>query len=255
MILSGNSLASLNFAGILGGATTPVIPGPPIVTFPGSTTLASIIQRVQQNVFDSTGIFADHDSIRDSIQDGYDEILIYTECVEATTSVPFAANSIYYDLYSNIPGFFRITKLFNQSTNRWVRCVDSRVLDKFRFDWELASGTPWFAHIVNFRYLAFFPHYTNAPLKSFDVFYKKGQDVLLSDTQVPQVPPPYDRCIEMYATADILEQEREFSKATNYLLEYYELREKLRTQVMSRMLPDRYDQYNDLDWPAIQRIP
>lgn len=209
-------------------------------------TRGAIIGRIQQNLFDATGTFFGPPDIAESIQDGYDDLALFTECIESTINIPFASNTIYYDLYNIIPGFYRVTKLFNKSTNRWLRVVDSRVLDKFRYDWELASGTPWFAYIVNFQWLGFFPHYSN-PVGSFDVFYKIGKDTLVDDNSIPQIAPPFNRSVEVYGTADMLEQCREFKKTIKYWDEYELLRAKLRDQTMSRMSPDRLLQYNDLD--------
>lgn len=212
-------------------------------------SLASIRQRVQKNLSDITGIFFSNQDVNDSIQDIYDEFVLSTQCIESTISISFQNNQIYYDLYNGIPGFWRLSRLFNQATNRWIRCVDSRFLDGFRWDWESCNGTPWFAYIVNFQYLAFFPHYVQGAAKSFDALYKIAKDTLLNDGSTPQIPPPYIRAIEAGATADLLEQYQEFSKAGEYWADYQTLEDECRIHVAQRMSPDRYLIYQDLDFP------
>lgn len=219
-----------------------------------SLNRGQIISRVQSNLNDAVGTFFDNATIIQSIQDGYDEVIVDTQCAEGTASqVPFTQSTIYYDLYNGIipPNqyFWRISRIFNRNTNRWMPCVDSRVLDKFRFDWEAANGTPWFGYIVNFQYLGFFPHYTSGAALGFDVLYKIGKDPLTTDQQVPQIPDQFSRILESYATADLLEIYREFTKAAEYWDDYEKLKQKLADYMPSRSLPDKVWQLNDLDWP------
>lgn len=218
-----------------------------------SLNLGQIRARVQLNLNDAVGTFFDNATVNQSVQDGYDEVLVDTQCAEGTASVPFQSSVLYYDLYNGIipPNqfFWRISRIFNQNTNRWMPCVDSRVLDKFRFDWEAANGTPWFGYIVNFQYLGFFPHYTSGTAKSFDILYKVGKDYLTTDAQIPQIPDEFSRILESYATADLLEIYREFTKAADYWDDYFKLKQKLIDYMPSRSMPDRFLQQNDLDWP------
>lgn len=214
-----------------------------------SLNLGQIRARVQLNLNDAVGTFWDNATVNQSIQDGYDEVIVDTQCVENTVTVPFSSTTIYYDLYNLIPNFWRLSRLFNQNTNRWMPCVDSRVLDKFRFDWEAANGTPWFGYIVNFQYLGFFPHYTSGTAKGFDILYKVGRDLLTTDQQIPQIPDEFSRILESYATADLLEIYREFTKAAEYWDDYSKLKQKLTDYMPSRSMSDKYFQMNDLDWP------
>lgn len=212
--------------------------------------------KIQQNLNDAVGVFFNPTDVQESIQDIYTEVILETQCVESVGTINFTGGGLYYDLYSataQLPGFWRASRLYNHDTNRWLRCVDSRVYDKFRFDWETANATPWFAYIVNFQYISFFPHWTGGvqlgETSTFDVFYKIGQDVLVDDNQFLQIPDPYSRVIESGASADLLEQIQEFQKAEEYWEDYNEIVQKLKNHVPSRMLPDKYWQSNDLDWP------
>lgn len=214
-------------------------------------TRATLRGRIQNNLNDATGIYFDSTFVNDSIQDTYDEVVLDTGCVEAVATVNFQSNLIYYDLYNGIiPDsnyFWRISRIFNSQTNRWLPCYDSRVFDKYRFDWEVATGTPWFAYVVNFQYLSFFPHYPLGATGSFDVLYKVGRDVLISDGQVLQVPDEFSRIVEVGVTGDLLESYQEFKKAADYLVDYEQLKKKLKEYVVQRSAPDKLWQLNDLD--------
>lgn len=220
-----------------------------------SLTRLQYQQRIATNLNDAVGIYFDPQHIQDAIQDCYDEVVLETQCIENTVTVPFQNNLIYYDLYNTVvPSnfyYWRPCRIFNNQTNRWVGCVDSRVLDKFRYDWELASGTPWFAYIVNYQYLGFFPHYPAGAVGGFDILYKVGKDVLSSDAQVLQIPDEFNRIVESGVTGELLEGYQEFSKASDYLQDYEELKARLKVYVATRSLPDKLWQLNDLDSLAI----
>ena len=128
--------------------------------------------------------------------------------------------------------------------------ADSHIFDKYRFDWEMANGTPWFANIVNYQYFDFFPHYVGlGATLNFQILGKIGRDVLTSDIQVLQIPTFFIKVITNYVTADLLESIFEFSKAEDYWSDYEVELDKFKVQVASRMLPNFYMQLNDLDFP------
>ena len=220
-------------------------------------TRLQIAQRIQANLSDLTGVFFDIPLINDTIQDAYDEVVVDTQCIENVFTGSFSPSTIYYDLYNGIiPDnnyFYRLSRIYHGDTNRWIRCVDARVLDKFRFDWETCGGTPWFAYIVNFQYLGLFPHYSHEPNTTFDILYKVGRDTLTDDNQVLQIPAQFIRIIECYGTADLLECYQEFVKAKTFWDEYYKLKQQLTNYLPSRSLPDKMWQLNDLD--ALHHTP
>jgi len=218
-------------------------------------TRSSLRNKIQQDLYDIVGVYFDAAMLNDSIQDGYDEIILRTQCIEATTDITFQNGYIYYDLYNcvssceGLPLYWRPTKMFNTQTNRWIDVVDSRFLDKYRFDWEASNGTPWFAIIWNYRWMGFFPHYVTGANQTFKMLFKVGRDVITSDTQYIQIPPPYGRTLENYVCGDMLESTSELVKAAERFADYEAQIMKLREHVASRMLPERYLQLNDLDFP------
>lgn len=221
----------------------------------GLATRNSVRNKVSSNIYDVVGVYFDTQMINDSIQDGYDEIVTRSQCIEAVTQVNWINGQIYYDLYNCISGceglplYWRPTKLFNAGTNRWMDIVDSRFLDKYRFDWEASNGTPWFVLVWNYRWMGFFPHYVSGAGQFFLLMFKVGRDIILNDTQYLQIPPAYQTTIEYWSTADLLESIGEVTKAQSYFTKYEAKLAQLKIHVGERMLPERYLQLNDLDFP------
>lgn len=205
-------------------------------------TVQDLGNRILRNLWDEGVVFYTLSDCLTSIQDAYDEVVVYSECIEKTTTIPFQANLIYYDFYNGIPDFYRPASIFNQATGRWLPFQDTKQFLKTRFDWELAVGTPWFYSQINFQFTAFYPH-LRAAGESFDLFYKAKADKLTTDS-IPSVPDTYVYALENYATADLLEQVQEFKKASDYWQKYYKQIEDLRVDVITRMHPDKIRQYS-----------
>jgi hypothetical protein len=198
--------------------------------------------------------------VNDEIQDTYTDIVLRAQCIEAKCSILWQDHQIYIDLYNcvsdceSLARYWRPTRLFNQATNRWLKVVDTIFLDKYQYNWEVSNGTPWYAVIESYRYLGFFPHYAQGAGQSFDMFYKVGLDVLTSDLQGIQIPPAYNTLLMNGATGSLLESIGELKKAQVYFEAYEKDLLELIVHTSSRMLPDRYEQLNDLDFPS-QSLP
>src|SRR5215467_7981513 len=135
-------------------------------------TRLQLKQRILDNLKDPSGIYFTDSKLTDSIQDGYDEIIQETECIEQMVTLTSDPGRIYYDLYDIIPGFWKMTRIFNNQTSRWLSIYDQQILNRVYYSWEKSIGTPWYAYIVNFQYLGFFPH-ANAD-QTFDLYIKVG---------------------------------------------------------------------------------
>lgn len=199
-------------------------------------TRLQLKQRILENLKDPSSIYWTDAKLNDSIQDGYDEIVLETECIEQVTTVNFVSGQIYYNIYDLIvaPYYWKPTRLFNNQTNRWLQIYDQQILNKIYYSWELSNGNPWCAYIVNFQYLAFFPHDITG---SFELFYKVCRDVLANDSQSLQIPDSYIKTIENWCTADLLESVQEFSKAGVYWQDYQTELDRFRSHVRARKLP------------------
>lgn len=204
---------------------------------------------IQGDLFDSVGVYFTNDIVNNSIQEGYDQVVCASQCIEKTISINWIPGQIYYDLYNTIPQYSKPTKILNYDTNRWTDFTDSRFLDKYRFDWEVSNGASWFSYLVNYQYLGFFPHAGGVGGSNFLLMYKVFRDTLVSDSSPLQVPSPYFNTITNYCIADLLESIHEFTKAKGYFDDFSAELNLLRSHVTSRMSPERYLQLNDLDFP------
>lgn len=199
-------------------------------------TRLQLKSRILDNLKDPTSIYWTDSKLNDSIQDGYDEIVLETECIEQVTTVNFTPGLIYYDLYDLLttPCYWKPTRLFNNQSNRWFQIYDQQILNKIYYSWELSNGNPWCAYIVNYRYLGFFPHGSPG---TYDLFYKVCRDILINDSQFIQIPDSYVKVIENWCTADLLESVQEFSKASTYWTDYQTELDRFRSHVRARKLP------------------
>ena len=191
--------------------------------------------RILGNLKDPTGVFWTDTKLNDSVQDAYDEIIQETECIEKLYTLATIPGVIYYDLYNIIYDFWKITRLYNNQTNRWISIYDQQVLNRNYYSWEKSIGTPWCAYIVNFQYLAFFPHSTSN--QTFDIYYKVGKDTLVDDTQLVQIPDAFIKVMEDWCTADLLESVQEFSKAKVFWQDYILELGRFKNHVRARALP------------------
>jgi hypothetical protein len=221
-------------------------------------TRIQLAQLIQSQLEDALGQFYPiSPDINESIQDGYDEILMASGCYQQVVSqIPFQGNQIYYDLtlLGTAPQtIHRPSKMFNYMTNRWIDFYDTRYFTMQRQDFEVTVGTTWWASMINFQYLCTYPHngviQEGAGTQNFDLFVRIGQDPLLSDNQVIQIPDPHEKCLQAYCLADLLEQQQEFSKASVFWEEYEDYLQNLTSRTVNRGAPQILRQYEDLPFP------
>jgi len=170
---------------------------------------------VRANLDDAGVTFYSAAAINDSIQDAYARLVAEFGLIEKQTSVSFTSNLTYYDFSSLIPDFLAVTSIFNLNTKMWLDPVSTLFMDQLRWDWEIAVGTPQWFIPINFRLVAVTPHYSSAT-GTMLVFYK-AQAPILGANDIIQIPDEYLGILESMATADGLEQSREFVKAQKYL--------------------------------------
>lgn len=242
-------------------------------------TRDQLVGRVRQNLEDTTGIFFDPTFVAKAIQDAYDEVAVATCCIVKTTrNLKFLGGVVHYDFlgsdpneiqyqrlvngghfnnYQIIPDYFKGQAIFNQQTNRWMECKDKLVLNRFRFDWELSGGTPWFWTLFGNNLISFFPHYSGTGwpytiiMGYFDLIYSAQAPTLVNGTDSPLIPGQHQQILEFYATADLLESIKEFTKAAGFWKKYYKQSQALKLDVSTQMLPDQMFYYENTDAPLV----
>jgi len=199
----------------------------------------NVISRVKQEL-DDQGIFYTDEDIFDSLQDGYDEIVLYSGCIEKIVSVPFPVTP-YYNLLSVIPDFYRVFAIYNPNNKQFLEPITFQILDGFTDEWETETGTPqWFVPI-DFKYIAFYPYYAAVPsLNMYVMYYAQAPDFTTSNNL--EIPSNHQGVIENYVVNDLLDQSLEFKKSTTIFKTYLSELEKLKKEVERRNQSDRIQQ-------------
>jgi hypothetical protein len=174
----------------------------------------------------------------DSIQDGYDEVCAFTGCQFASATIPFQQYLTYYDWETLLGNYVGLYAIFNAVMSRWMVPISRRKLDQFRIDWEVAAGTPWYFCPISYRYTAIYkkpivPNYGN-----MYVFYLATSQTL-TDTSPILIPDDHMQALENYNITDLLEQQQEFTKATETFQDYAKRLELLRVLMKNQRRPDR----------------
>ena len=185
------------------------------------STWLTIKDNIRTNLGDAAIANFSIQDINDSCQDAYNEVVAISQCILKKTTLSFLSNTNYYDLPSLVPDFMAMTAGFNNNTNLWL--LDDKTLkdfDRDRVDWELWTGQPvWWAPCNDGRKVVLVPKLTIAT-GNFDLYYWAVAPTII-DSESPLVPPDFESLIECYATADLLEQFEEFTKAQNYWKEFW----------------------------------
>ena len=170
--------------------------------------------------------------ITDSVQDAYDEIVTLSQCIVKKIVISFQNNLNYYNFQdqTNFPAiyvadFIAATALFNNNTKQWL--LDNKTLRDFdldREDWENWIAQPlYWAPTNDYKRIAIVPKF-NIAVGNFDLYYWAAPPTVV-DSETPLLPPDYQNLIELYSTADLLEQAEEFSKAAVYWEEFYGIKD------------------------------
>lgn len=177
---------------------------------------------VRANLSDAGVTFFDDAAINDSLQDGYNEVAAKCRCIQKSAVVNQVANSPYYDFITlGISDYLGTIAIFNPSTNFWLRDdISLRDFDRLRRDWEKWSGQPQFWAPHSLKYIAVAPNLAATNGEQFTLWYWATAPVMTSDSDVPLIATDMQNILEEYATADLLEDASEVTKASVYWSDY-----------------------------------
>lgn len=200
-------------------------------------TRDEIAVNVRINLNDLGVTFYSDDDVNDSLQDGYDDIAVFTGCIQKQTNLTQTNDTTYYDMISSISDFFAIVAAYNNTSNRWIYFNPLKSFDLIRIDFELWAGIqPEYGAISNFRYVLFLPRLASAS-GTITVWYRATAPTLAgSDT--PLIHSDEQSLLELYATADLLDQAEEYKKADAYWVPYFEGLIKYKKRIGSLALSD-----------------
>lgn len=200
-------------------------------------TRDQIAGKVRENLSDLGITYYSVSDINESIQDAYEEVVVYCECIEKETDIEYRNDTTYYDLSALVPDYYRPLRIFNTSENFQLRFGTDREQDSWNTIWEISSRTARDAVILGPRYIGFNGRAAEATGK-FHLNYK-AQAPVLSGNSVILINAAYLLLLENYATADLLEQNQEYIKAQIYWNQYDEMIEIYRSKIMLLSKTDR----------------
>jgi hypothetical protein len=177
-------------------------------------TLETVRIRVRENLEDNGINFYSNEDIDAVIQDAYYllGLLVGAQRDSTTFNIP---SEPYIETSTIDTNFFALQGIFNNVKNCWLDILSSKEMKLVRTDWELWQGSPQFAVIIDFNRLALIPSSTT-PSGTLTAFYIKVPPELVLTSDVIAIADPSESVIENYATADLLEQVKEISKARRY---------------------------------------
>lgn len=138
--------------------------------------------------------------------------------IEKTTFIPQLPHP-YYNLRYQVPDFAFISGIYNPYTNLWLEGMSWKLM-KNTYQTYLAVGQPKFVNTIDLDRALIWPFQPAASGVLF-LLYKATAPVI-SDSHVPILPASVgSQLVEYAATADALEQAREFTKAKKWWSRLY----------------------------------
>jgi hypothetical protein len=188
------------------------------------------------STLDDNLTFYGSDDFLDAIQDGYDEVVAYTGCIEKATSLTLSATTTYYDFSTLIPDFISIIAIWNSVTKRYLSPVSLIWLERQRPDWESASGSVDYFWPINYKYVAFFRQRAD----KIYVFYRAQAPILSTFTSI-LIPDKHMNCLQDISTAYLLEQQHTFESAVRHIKSYIKEIELFRCEVQGKQNAGRLE--------------
>jgi hypothetical protein len=187
-------------------------------------TRGQIKADLQGNLNDLSINFYSDTDLNDAVQDAYNDIVILTQCIQKSATLNWVTELTYYDFITlGITDYLGTIGIFNNVTNLWLRDdLSLKDFDRIRRDWEKWNGTPLFWAPVDPKYTAIVPKYLGTgSLGTFKLYYWALAPTLTLDASTFLIAGDMQQMITQYATADLLEQAQEFTKAMDYWNQYY----------------------------------
>lgn len=202
-------------------------------------TKEEIISRTRDELADNGVTYYSTQDLSDSFDDGYEEICVMTGVLERMGLVTLVDNTVYYNLYEGFLDYVRPFAIWNPDIGDWMSQKSDDFFRKFRSDWEKAKGNSYRFSVIDFQYIALFPHKTTANDTQLQVYYNAKPLQPIQPYEVPEIPEQFQVAIQYYIMQDLFPQSEEFTKASLFLERYAQKLEELSVYVDTRSHPDR----------------
>lgn len=212
-------------------------------------TYSQLDTKVRENLNDWAVTYYDANDIFDSTQDAYDEIAVYCECIEKIVDIPVsllvnneAGAKPWTNVRSIINDYYRPIAILNRTTKQFLTPSIDRDNDDYRADWQLLNTGSVFDFIINgTEWIALPNGYFDINHKPLRMMYKASAPRLVkgNGNEIFKILTEYQKLLEYYVTADLLEQNQEFQKAMIYWKMYEPLLEEYRKKILLLSKSDR----------------
>jgi hypothetical protein len=207
-------------------------------------TRAQLVVKIRENLNDhfTSTTYYNVDDLNDSIQDGYDEVVAVSECYERVIDVPVGMLNAqpWVNFRGIIPDYYRIVAILNRNTREFLCADGDREEECYKADWQLTSTGRVQNYVINgTEWIALPNWYSDSSYKDLRVFYKALAPKPIDDNHVFKILTEYQKLLENYSTADLLEQNQEFVKAQNYWAVYEPMLEEYRRKILLLSKSDR----------------
>ena len=205
-------------------------------------TLGQAKDKVRENLYDYGITYFSLEDVSDSIQDGYDEIVVYSECYEKWVDLFVGQINArpWVNFKELIPDFYRLLGIYNRQTDMGIDLLADRDEDFYKLDWQNSKTGSVLTGIINGPEWFAAPNwYADSQYKPWRVFYVAQAPKLTSDADVFKIMHEYSKLIELYSTADLLEQNQEYIKASKYWEDYDKILEDYRRKIFLLSKADR----------------
>lgn len=156
--------------------------------------------------------------ISNSIQDQYNKLVALLCPIEVSTLFPLT-NSPYYNLASQISNFMYISGIYNPQINIWLQGCTYKSFQS-NAQTNMSEGSPRYFNIVDMKRVLIWPFLRNPSGVLYLIYKAKAPTI--ANNHIPILPHSVGSQLLEYSTiADLLEQAREFKKASSWWLKLY----------------------------------
>lgn len=212
------------------------------------TTIQDVFDQVQANLYEAKLRWFTQDNIVDSIQEAYNKLAALTSVRERSTFIP-QTGSPYYNFGRQIPDWMFLKAIYNPFTNLWLEGVSYKIMKNTYYTY-LTIGDPRFFNVIDFNRMLIWPFNPGASGVLLVIYAAKAPEV--TEDTVPEFPLSTGlQALQYFATADLMEQGREFTKASKWWAKLFKAPEGQRSiyaqleQEIKRLAG--YDQENVLE--------
>jgi hypothetical protein len=180
------------------------------------------------------------DDVKESINDGYEEMADLSEFHEAITTIPTEPSTIYFDMIDELSeNFLAVRRAWNNKTEKWLVPCDYRFLDSKVYPrWETVLGNPEIFFTRGLWELGLYPMETEAGC-SIRLNYVSIPPALTASYEEPRIPAQFQNGLVEYALYDLLAQDGKTEKALSHWKQYIQIQETFNRHVRSRLSLDR----------------